>query len=257
LANTINHFGINMANTVYVNPVKATSKIFDVDWETVEETPKKEKKFINFSFQPLEYVCARIRNGIELYTIAEELKLGGDTTVVLLAEDTDRANRIYTYFQNKHILRRLKGEYISNFMIAVENLCENKFKIDEEHLPVLLTLPRFYEQNLHLENIMKRGVSVDRNKTTILTPFEKTLEYVDCINIINKKHNSNHYFWKTDENHLVRVVIKAHDVSNAAWRCLAKQKRVKVKTSYTGLSNIQGYDYHVYHLGSDAEVEAL
>lgn len=241
-----------MTNTVY----KATN-IFDVDWETVDDSVgKKPEKYLKFSFPPLEYVCARIRNGTELSSIGDELKLGGDTNVPLLAQDTDLSNKIYSHFKNKHTMRRLRGEYISKYMLAVDNVCENKYEILDENLPVLLTLPRFYEQNLRIEGIMKHGISIDKRKSYNL-PFEKDLEFLDCVNISNKSHNSNHYFWKTKEGTLVRAVVKAYDISNSVWRCLAKQKHIRIKSDFTNISNIQGYDYYVYNLFHDAEIEIL
>jgi hypothetical protein len=58
-------------------------------------------------------------------------------------EHQAQAAKIYNYFANKHTMRRLKDEHISEFMLAVDDLCDNRKRIDLEHVKVLVTLPQY------------------------------------------------------------------------------------------------------------------
>jgi hypothetical protein len=240
-----------------------TSIFFADEWDTVDDTKaEKPKVYLDFNTPPLALVIAMQAGGKSLVEIHETIRgLGQNPHVktehVVSADHQALAAEIYNHFAKKHIMRRLKNEHISEFMRVVDALCENRKRIDQEHVQVLVTLPRFFEQNRALEQVMKSAKSINRDKAEMFIPFEEELEFVNTVHIMRKNQDSIHYFWKTRKNKLVRFVIKNHDISNSVWKMLTKHGKIRVKSNYPGITHIQGYEYFVYHLGSVTEIDLV
>ena len=244
-------------NNIYTSYVEPTV-FFNTELK-VEEV-EKPKVYLDFNTPPLALVIAMQAGRKSLVEIHETIKVLGQkpyikTEDVVSADHQALAAKIYDHFAKKHTMRRLKNEHISEFMRVVDELCENRKRIDQEHVRVLVTLPRFFEQNQALERVMKSAKSINRDKAVMFIPFEEELEYVDTVHIVRKNQDSVHYFWKTSKNKLVRFIIKNHDISNSVWKMLTKHGKIKVKSSYPGVTHIQGYEYFVYTLSSDLEVD--
>jgi hypothetical protein len=216
---------------------------------------KKPTVYLTFNILPLAFVLEQLDSGVSLYEIGEYLKSyskTGDYRVVL-KKHVERAEHIYDYFTKKHTLRRLKNEFISEYMLAIDELAENKYHIKEEHIPILVTLPRIYEQNTQLEGLFKNYTSYTENT---VQPFDETVEYIKTVKIVNKTKAENHYFWKTKGNNLLRVRCKVSDVSNSAWQHLTKQKNVKFNTTWCYPSRVTGYEFVLLEPSGDLEIES-
>lgn len=246
-----------MANTVYVNPVKATSTIFDVDWDMVDDSKvEKPKEYLVFNTPPLALVIAMQeagKEGHEIYTtltgLGKHPHIKADNVVNI--EHQKLAAEIYDYFAKKHTLRRLKGEFVSEFMLKVDDLCENRKKIDVEHVKVLISLPRIFKQNRELERVMKGHNSAPKLDAFSFPLFETTVEFVDCLDIKDGTNNEKHYFFRTPENYLMRIIVKKHQYGVAAWDCLAKFGKLHIKTNASWANPIKGYDFNVIQTSPD------
>jgi hypothetical protein len=205
--------------------------------------------------------------GKESYEIYETLRGVGkmhgriDIVPVITTEHQKSAAEIYDYFAKKHTLRRIKGEWISDYMLAVDDLCENRKKIDEEHVKILVSLPRIYNQNRNLESVMKGRCSAP-NKTSAKSldfpPFEGVVEFVDKVNVKSGQYNEMHYFFSTPKNHLMRVVVKKSEYGANAWDCLSRFGKLKIKTNATFTYAIKGYDFNVMQPSpSEMEIEPV
>jgi hypothetical protein len=246
-----------MTNTVYVNPFKATSTIFDIDWEectTDSSVEEKPKEYFNFSTPPLAIVVAMLEAGKEQWEIGETVKalgkrpdIGTDSAVTKQHQET--ANEIYDYFAKKYTLRRLKNEHISKYMMAVEELCENRTRMDTEHIGILVTLPKFFKENRELESLMKEHQSIDLKRSQKHgIELDEIVEFVKSIRIQRKNGTATHYFWLRSNGTLIRTASKTNNIDNSAWDCLARAGKIKVKTEQGIAANIQGYDFTVLDL---------
>ena len=240
-----------MTNTVYISPIKATSTMFD-DWDNAveEDTPPKPKDYLDFMTPPLALIIAMQEAGKENYEIHDTLIGVGkhrniSTTSVIEIRHQKQAAEIYEYFAKKFTLRRLKGEYISDFMKAVDELCENRKKIDQEHARILITLPRFYKENKQLESLMKSHHSAPKLSNMHFPAWKGVVEFVEKIHIKNNRTNELHYFFRTEENYLMRIIVKANDFAASSWNYIAEKKRVFFKTGASYSFNIKGYDFLV------------
>lgn len=241
-----------------------TASLFDDDWETAIEavsTTKKNPEYFEFEDDPLALTCAMLRNNKHLVDIATTLVGVATSTVAFGASiesrDRRRADAIRSYFAKKHTVRRLKNEFVSEWMNEVDELCERKTKIKKETIPIVVTLPRFYEENLTLDKLMKVYKSAPTTYTLYTLPFEEELEFVEKVHRVSKRQNHLDYYWKTKNNHLVRFRTRTPDYGETAWDAITRKKKIRVKSANGKVSRIQGYEYWIFSLDCLTELEIL
>lgn len=229
------------------------SAIFD-EWENIKEKPKE---YLEFKSDPLELVCAMLREKKDYYDINHTLEnigkgLAVSSTTVIEHVDIERAEKIRKHFRNKILFRRLKNVNISKFMLAVDELLESPLRIEKDSVRPLMKLPDFYDEDKATEAIFAEHTSVPvRNVKGIDT----TLEYAGTVKRRNSRVKVDMQYWRAPNNHLVRVTFPIHDIGRAAWEYFAKHGKIKINTISGGVSKVTGYDYFVYQLGADYEVE--
>ena len=230
----------------------ATSTIFNTDNLCCEIALDKPKEHLNFNVPPLALVIAMIERNKSLSDIIETLHGAGSTDVdmperVVTAEHLIQADQIYRYFASKFTMRRLKNEYISSWMEKVDAFCNERNRIDKESLTVLVTLPKFYKENRELEPLMRdySGVSVKTGKDVLIENFAETLTFIKKIERRAKRVFYNDYYWKTQNNKLVRIRLENNTAGVGAWDCLGKLGKIKITSDYCYVQRIQGYDFYV------------
>ena len=227
--------------------------VFD-EWTAANNKiePCGEPVYLEFNANPLALVCAMLRKGKQAYEAAEVLNGVGtriirqiDISQSIEREDEDRANAILKYFAKKHTMRRIKGEWVSEYMLALDDIVDNPKRLNKEHVGILVSLPRIYEQNRALERVMKGHKSAPKFDDLHWPSMEGELEFVDKLNMKTNKNNELHYFWRTPKNYLVRVVLRKGYYGSEAWDVLAKHGKIHVSAEHTYTHGIKGYDFNV------------
>jgi hypothetical protein len=249
-----------MTNNIFVTTRKGgKSNIADILSDWLESSPKEaeEIQWAEFNIPPLAIVLAMLESGKQPYEVGHLLTYGTDT-VVVSEEHKKQASEIYSYFAKKHTLRRVKGEWISEYMTALDNLCENQLKINKAHIGILVSLPRIYTQNRNLELVMKGHVSYDNSKVrSWMRPLDETVEFVKSVNVTARGQGNVQYYWKTDANRLVRIVVPNGDYGKLAWDSLSQHGKIRITSDISHLSTIKGYDFTVVQPTTNAKVELV
>ena len=237
--------------------------------EWTEREPKKaepvEPVYLEFNANPLALVCAMLRKGKQAYEAAEVLNGVGTRLTrripvdnVIESQDVERANAILKYFANKHTMRRIKGEWVSEYMLALDDIVDNPKRLNKEHVGILVSLPRIYEQNRALEHVMKGHVSAPKPNDLNWPSMEGELVFVDKLNMKTGNNNELHYFWRTPKNYLVRFVLRKGHYGSEAWDVLAKHGKIHVSAEHTYTHGIKGYDFNVLQLSPEhTEIEII
>lgn len=221
------------------------------DWDVTEDGTKEEvKEYLEFNTPPLALVIAMQEAGKQNHEVFDTLMgLGTRPHIsadkVVSVEHQGKAAEIYDYFAKRHTLRRLKGEHISPFMLAVDELCENRKKIDKKYVKIILKLPEFYNQNRNLESVMKGRKSAKKLETLSFASWKGEVEFVDRVTIKNSKTNEYHYYFSTSKNYLMRVVVRKGDYGASAWDTLSKTGRLHIDANVVYTYPIKGYDFNV------------
>lgn len=220
------------------------------EWDVIGSAElEKPKEYLEFNTPPLGLVIAMRNAGKAGYDIHEALVGVGkhrrvDASQAVTIKDQEQAATIYDYFAKKHTMRRLKNKYISQFMLAVDELCENRKRVDVEHAKILVSLPRIYEQNCSLERIMKSHVSCNKSPNAGFT-LDETVEFVDSVNITMRGKTGTHQFWKTSQNHLIRILLKDTEYGHAAWTTFSKLGKIHLYAEHCYAYPIKGYDFKI------------
>lgn len=218
------------------------------DIETIDAQEKIER--LRFPQDPLIDVVALYRLGLSYcdayaYVKSErDIKPFAMANLETTAEDKNRAKKIRKLFKNKMIFRRLQGETISNFMIALERILEKEKTIDSDCIAVLVRMPDFYDENVATSNVFKRCNSIKENSVYPHQPFsvDCTVKFEDAI--FHKDKNSVHtaYYWSTPEKHVLAFNVREGTQATAPWKFLATLGTIGIKGNFT-VSTKAGFDF--------------
>ena len=230
--------------SIFGNNIKS---VWADEAEELFETPKE---YLEFNTPPLALVVAMQeagKDGLEIYSTVEGV--GKHTRIdagnVVTIEHQKQAGAIYDYFAKKHTMRRIKDEYISKFMLAVDDLCENRKKIDKESVKVLVSLPRIYEQNRALERVMKGRKSAKKMDLLPFAAWRGEVEFVERVHVKIGRTNEYQYYFSTPNNHLMRIVVKKGEYGSNAWDALVKFPKLHIDTEAVYTFPVRGYDFNV------------
>jgi len=232
------------------------------DLEVTKSTPDKPKEYLEFNTPPLALVIAMQdagKDGSDIYqtlmSVGKRPHIKADGVVSF--EHQKRAGEIYEYFSKKHTVRRIKNEYVSEYMLAVDDLCENRKKIDAENVKILVSLPRIYYQNRTLERVMKGRKSAPKPNNLHYPKWVGEVEFVEKVQIKTGHTNEMHYFFSTPKNYLMRIVVKKGEYGETAWNTLSKAGKLSIDTKATYTYNVRGYNFNVIQPMPTAEIKIV
>jgi len=228
----------------------ATSTIFNTDNLCCEIALDTPKVYLDFNTPPLALVLAMIdagKDSTQIYSTLSSLgkspHIKAETAVEVRHQA--QAAEIYNYFAKKHTMRRIKDEFISEYMLALDDLIDNKKRINEESLKILVSLPRIYEQNRALERVMKGRNSAKQVDSMSFAAWRGEVEFVERVHYKSKHINEYHYYFSTPNNYLMRVVVKANSYGQTAWTALALLGKLHIDAEVVYTYNVKGYDFNV------------
>ena len=247
---------ISTGNTV-------TTAIFD-DWDTISNNKaERNKVYLEYTDDPLAYVCSLLRRGKDLSHIFDMLLAIGNPLAeyssdqnVVEAQDREMAAKIYQHFRNKFLMRRMKNLHISNFMQAVDDIIENKHKIEKGNLSPLVKMHDFYHEDKANEAVFKDHVSLPQAPLHY-TSLNTQIEYVDTVEHRTKRNKSDIQYWRTPDRTLVRVELSVSEMAKSAWEFLAEQGKIHIETDRARTHRVRGHDYVLYDLGNLYKISAV
>lgn len=252
--------GLKMTNTY--NTVIAAFNLDDWEDVTTNVAAEKPKEYLEFNTPPLALVLAMQEADKESYEIYQTLVGVGKrphikTENVISTEHQTQAAEIYNYFAKKHTMRRIKGEYISEYMLALDDLCENRKRINEEHIKILVSLPRIYKQNRSVERVMKGRKSAKKIENLSFARWRGEIEFVERVHYKTGRCNEMHYYFSTPKNYLMRIVVKKGEYGETAWNALSKLGKLTVDADAIYTYNVRGYDFNVLQPTPQMEIEIV
>jgi len=233
------------------NLIKPMSVWFD---EMEKEAAPKEKTYTTFGYDVLAWVVHCIDTGIEYHDIYNRLKnfpVGDDlrpTPVLTLSTDIAKAEKIRTYFKNKHMLRMLKGEHISEFMSAVDEIISSPFSLCDDHYKIIVKLPTFYEENIQTEQLYKNYNSLS---TTSKAVTKKDIwTFVTKIERNAKDAKNYTFYFKNLANNLLTVVVGKDEIGYGIWNYVAESNKPIGIHAHLKVHKKRGYGFIMYGLQS-------
>ena len=186
--------------------MKAIAVGFDDWFNPIKVEEVKEPSFIDCDIDPLIYVVEWIERGLPLTEIHSRLQQqlfevpDFNESVVL------QANNIRNFFKNTILLRRLKNEYISPFMTALEELNENVNRVNVDHIKILVKLPDFYRESTETRDLFANHTSLDSSKNTV--EVNEPWTFVKKIKRSSKQENFWRYYFSNSKKELMSINCK-------------------------------------------------
>ena len=226
-----------------------------------EESAPKEKIYTTFKCDVLALVVHLIDTGVEYHDIYERLtkveyhdiyerltKLSINKVLTPTTTDIEKAEKIRTYFKNKHMLRILKGEHISEFMSAVDEIIASPFSLCNDHYKIIVKLPAFYEENIQTEQLYKNYNNLSPNSKAVNKKDIWT--FVDKI-AGNAKYDKNYtFYFKNLANNLLTVVVGKGEIGYGIWNYVAETKKSIGIEAHLKVHKKRGYNFIMYGLPS-------
>lgn len=213
------------------------------------EPANKNKPEVVFNSDPLAIVVEFYDRAMQPWEMYEQLT-SKNTLPTLSAKSLATADTIRKYFKNKILMRRLKNEHVSEFMIDTEALLESS-SVRQDRLNILVKLPMFYHESIVTEGLLKDHNSLESDRG--LYNSEEVWSFVKRIDRFSRNQKTQNFYYKNKNNNLLRVSVPYKDMGSSIWDYISKKKEIGIKAPLPKV-RLQGYDYFVYGLGNNYEL---
>jgi hypothetical protein len=121
----------------------------------------------------------------------------------LINDFQSKSETIQRYFKHRLLLRRLKNQYISKYMNALEDLLNNPCCLKLSNIKILLKLPEFYREGIETDNLFKNYQSIE-------PPFRQDnvkdhFQFVGKISRHSSQENKLRYYFSNSNNNLLLI----------------------------------------------------
>jgi hypothetical protein len=217
----------------------------------------------HFDFDTLAYTLAAIaanKNLSEIHTM-----LVGNSNVFLSpasysysehntlikesANYLEASEQIQRYFKNRQLMRRLKNQYLSDYMISLENLLENIRQVKQSQVAILVKLPDFYREGKETDQLFSQYQSIKESPGQTFVDDEFT--YVTKIERYSNKDNKIRYYFANQKQELLKMEFKTYDRANNLVDYIARQNKPVRITGYSIVKHQPGYDDFLIYIDGD------
>jgi len=126
-------------------------------------------------------------------------------------EEFDTAQKIRHYYQEKIIMKGLRGEKLTKYQSKLSRVLTDCNKLDEDAIGVLIRLPDFYREDCAMDEILKHCDDFVCDKGDEYNTNEKWhLLNNSAIESYNRKRHHRRYFLKNQKNQLVMLYANSN-----------------------------------------------
>jgi hypothetical protein len=201
-----------MTLTIKIQPL-VWGDDFKATTEVIEETS------FRVNFDPLAFVLEG-RDSIDFVnnrkyknkTMYEQLSTVSDTLTVTNVKYTTESKIIRRHFRNKILIATLQSHQISPFRTKLDEILSDSSLLKIHHIPVLLRLPDFYQEDKEMENIFENYSNIPLDEyDPIVVSFDGNVQFVKKFTRYGRYTDVTKYFFKNENNQVFCFKI---DVSN-------------------------------------------
>lgn len=211
---------------------------------------KKQYREHQFTVDPLAVVVDYYnagKQGHEIYdNIVNYNNLHNPTM-----DSLQQAEIIRKYFQNKLLMRRLRNEHVSQFMLDMEALLEDCRFVRSDRLPILVKLPALYKESIATEALFKNYNSLVNDRGIHET--NEVWTYVTEISKYLKNEKTANFYFSNRENNLLKIAVPYKDMGVSVWNYISSKKEIGIKTTLVRM-RVKGYDFCLYNLPNSYEL---
>lgn len=222
------------------------------NWFTTSPTAApahvKEPTYVTFEIDPLVYILKWISEGRFYSEMHEHLQFGQNLDFIKEDEKAvlqKQADDIRAFFKGTILLRRLKNEHISSFMVALEQLNDEVHRVNVEHIRILLKLPDFYKESMETKELFAQYTSLKdlRQPTDICEAWN----FVQKIKRSSKNENLWRYYFSNSKNELLSLTTKSNSDTEKFLNYICAEGAIGFKGTAWAAKQ-PGHDFYFYRL---------
>ena len=211
------------ATTSYFKDNAYTASI----WEPNEKSPRE----LSFKEDPLAIVLALMAKDQQSFQIYDAMIEKSELYKSLdVSSFLPRATEIRDYYRAKLITSALSGTPQTEFRKALGVIIKEE-KYTVKHLPILIRLPSFYEEDHIVEDLVSLATEVSKPEYPTKLQFIEDLEFVKKFDFIRRTQKSHKYVFKNPLNNLYVLSVST---SNELTEILDYVLRSKNKLTLSG-----------------------
>ena len=194
------------ATTSYFKDTASIFKEIEKLWEPGESTPRE----LSFKQDPLAMVLALMAKNQEPYLIYETMIGATEKDPLDVSSFIPKANEIRDYYRAKLITSALSGTPQTEFRKALGVIIKEE-KYTVKHIPILIRLPGFYEEDLIVEDLVSAAVEVSKPEYPAKPQFDEELEFVRKFDFIRRTQKAHKYVFKNKLNNLYVLSVSTNN----------------------------------------------
>jgi len=234
------------------NRAGATTSIWASDIITIDDSSIRDRKKpdveLSFNEDPLAIVLALMAKDQQSFQIYEAMVEKSELHKSLdVSSFIPRAKEIRDYYCAKLITSALTGTPQTEFRKALGTIIKEE-KYTVKHLPILIRLPSFYEEDHIVENLVSLATEVSKPEYPTKLQFIEDLEFVKKFDFIRRTQKSHKYVFKNALNNLYVLSVST---SNELTEILDYVLRSKNKLTLSGTrayNQFHGHRFGYYEM---------
>ena len=217
-----------------------------------------DKETFEFKFDPLLFVVGAQSDGfnnVSIYDLLSNISQYRpeffEGVLQKSRRDQSKVDAIGRYFKNKILMRRLKGLYVSPYMVKLEEYLENPQKISASQLKIVIKLPDFYREGVETEDILSQHVSLPKQPAkTEHQQIKRPFRLTGAVERNAKNQRTVRYYFADEHNHLLEIEVLRGSKEHKFLKYLVGKKEAIGIDGYFHISHLKGYeDFFLYKDG--------
>ncbi len=243
------------------NTVKSLAELFD---EVFTIPVKAEKTEVihskKLSFDPLAYIIScrsephfpvnRKFYNKSFYEKLNSVLAGTDTVDPATISDAAivHAQEIRKHFRNKILMVALRGHHVSDFRTALQEILEQDVETKSSHLPILIRLPDYYQEDMFMQNLIDNYNSVEYPQLGY-ADFDDNVSFVGKYTRYGRRNNFTKFYFSDSKNCLVSFKLNEdYSMFDPFVNYFAQPGKSFGIRGTLPVSTDTGYPHHFYQL---------
>jgi hypothetical protein len=234
------------------NRAGATTSIWASDSITIDDASiwsrKEPDVELSFNEDPLAIVLALMDQGQQPYQIYESMIVKSELYKSLdVSSFIPKATEIRDYYRAKLITSALSGTPQTEFRKALGTIIKEE-KYTVKHLPILIRLPSFYEEDHIVEDLISSATTASKPEYPTKIQFIEDLEFVKKFDFIRRTQKSHKYVFKNGLNNLYVLSVSTSNELTVILDYVLRSKNKLTLSGTRAYNQFHGHRFGYYEM---------
>ena len=234
------------------NRAGATTSIWASDSITIDDASiwsrKEPDVELSFNEDPLAIVLALMSQDQQSYQIYESMIEKSELYKSLdVSSFIPKATEIRDYYRAKLITSALSGTPQTEFRKALGTIIKEE-KYTVKHLPILIRLPSFYEEDHIVEDLISSATTASKPEYPAKIQFIEDLEFVKKFDFIRRTQKTHKYVFKNGLNNLYVLSVSTSNELTVILDYVLRSKNKLTLSGTRAYNQFHGHRFGYYEM---------